>query len=175
MVLKVQRIKWWKHPNLWKRLAIYQGIEKVLALYFVTGREGKRCSNYSTWHFYKEIKHFSSQHFQSICVLNICFIVFSFLYAFRPDSERAFTIVQELCIFYLVSLDLSCGMWDRVPWPGIETRSPTLTAQSLSQWATKEVLNFISNSCNVLFGRYCYAISWMRKWGSEGQVSFLKL
>ena len=77
----------WKHPNLWKRLTIYQGIEKVLALYYVTWREGKHCSNYSTWHFYKEIKLFRSQYFQSICVLNICFIVFSFLCAFIPNRE----------------------------------------------------------------------------------------
>ena len=148
MTLKIQRIKWWKHPNLRKRWTIYQGIEKVLALYFVTWREGKHCSNYSTWHFCKEIKHFSSQYLQSICVLNICFIDFLFLCAFIPDSERVFTIFQKLCIFYLVALDLGCGMWGLVPWPGIESRSPALEARSLSQWTTKEVPNFISNSCN---------------------------
>ena len=34
---------------------------------------------------------------------------------------------------------LSCGMWDLVPWPGIEPWPPTLGAQSLSQWTTREV------------------------------------
>ena len=82
-----------------------------------------------------------------------CFFVSMCIYTW----QRVFTIFQELCIFYLVALDLSCGMWDLVPWPGIESRSLTLEARSLSQWTTKEVPNFISNSCNVLFGRYCYA------------------
>ena len=34
----------------------------------------------------------------------------------------------------------SGGMWDIVSWPGIEPRSPTLGAQSLNHWTTKEVL-----------------------------------
>ena len=35
---------------------------------------------------------------------------------------------------------LSCGMWDLVPWPGIEPRHPALGAWSLSHWTTREVL-----------------------------------
>ena len=31
-------------------------------------------------------------------------------------------------------------MWDLVPWLGIEPRPPTLGAQSLSHWITREVL-----------------------------------
>ena len=34
---------------------------------------------------------------------------------------------------------LNCGMWDLVPWPGIEPRAPALGAQSPSHWTTKEV------------------------------------
>ena len=34
---------------------------------------------------------------------------------------------------------LSCSMWDLVPWPGIEPRTPALGAQSLSHWTTREV------------------------------------
>ena len=34
------------------------------------------------------------------------------------------------------SRTLSCGMWDPVPWPGIEPRPPTLEAWSLSHWTT---------------------------------------
>ena len=33
----------------------------------------------------------------------------------------------------------SFNMWDLVPWPGIELRSPALGAQSLSHWASREV------------------------------------
>ena len=34
---------------------------------------------------------------------------------------------------------LSCGMWDLVSWPGIETGSPALGVRSLSHWTTREV------------------------------------
>ena len=33
----------------------------------------------------------------------------------------------------------SCGLWDLVPWPGIEPRPPTLRAWSLSPWTTRGV------------------------------------
>ena len=33
---------------------------------------------------------------------------------------------------------LSCGMWDLVPWPGIEFGSPALGAQSPSHWTTRD-------------------------------------
>ena len=33
---------------------------------------------------------------------------------------------------------LSCGMWDLVPWPGIEPGLPALGVWSLSLWATRE-------------------------------------
>ena len=34
---------------------------------------------------------------------------------------------------------LSCGIWDLVPWPGIEPRPPELGVQSLMYWTTREV------------------------------------
>ena len=34
---------------------------------------------------------------------------------------------------------LSCGMWNPVPWPGIEPGAPALGVQSLSHWTTKQV------------------------------------
>ena len=37
-----------------------------------------------------------------------------------------------------------CGMWDLVPWPGIEPGSPALGAQSLSHWTTREVPGLLS-------------------------------
>ena len=33
---------------------------------------------------------------------------------------------------------LPCGMWDLVPWPGIQPRPPSLGAQSLSHWTTRK-------------------------------------
>ena len=148
MVLKVQRITWWKHPNLWKRLTIYQGIEKVLALYFVIWQEGKHCSNYSTWHFYKEIKHFSSQYFQSICVLNICFIVFSFLCAFIPDREfLPFSRSFAYFIWLHWILAVACGIL--VPWPGIKLLPCTVEVLSLNNWTTRVRTNMCAH--NVFF------------------------
>ena len=35
--------------------------------------------------------------------------------------------------------NLELGMWDLVPRPGIELRSPALGAWSLSQWITSQV------------------------------------
>ena len=40
---------------------------------------------------------------------------------------------------YLASPDLSCSMWDLVPWRGIEPVPPALEAQSLNHWASREV------------------------------------
>ena len=54
-------------------------------------------------------------------------------------------IIGALCIFknilfiYLAPQDLSCGMQDLVPQPGIEPGPPALGAQSLSHWTTREV------------------------------------
>ena len=41
-------------------------------------------------------------------------------------------------LIYLAVPGLSCGMWDLVPWWGIERRPPTLGARSLSHWTTRE-------------------------------------
>ena len=40
---------------------------------------------------------------------------------------------------YLAAPGLSCGMWDLVPWRGIEPGPPALGAGSLSHWTTREV------------------------------------
>ena len=50
------------------------------------------------------------------------------------------TLTHWVCAFAsLAVLGLSCGMWDLVPWPGIEPGPPALTAQSLSHRTTREV------------------------------------
>ena len=48
-----------------------------------------------------------------------------------------------MVFIYLTAPDLSCGMWDLAPCPGIEPRPPALGAQSLSHWTTREVPKFI--------------------------------
>ena len=51
---------------------------------------------------------------------------------------------------------LSCGMWDLIPWPEIEPRSPALGAQSLSPWTSRAVSrwNIVDGigSCGPLLG-----------------------
>ena len=42
-------------------------------------------------------------------------------------------------IFSCSMRTLSCGLWDLIPWPGIQPRFPALGTQSLSHWTTKEV------------------------------------
>ena len=44
----------------------------------------------------------------------------------------------------MAELGLSFGMWDLVPWPGIEPMAPAPGAQSLSHWTTREVPGFYS-------------------------------
>ena len=54
--------------------------------------------------------------------------------------EFPLLVIQEAFGFSAPSL--SSGMWDLVPQPGIEPRSPALGAWSLSHWTTREVLGF---------------------------------
>ena len=39
----------------------------------------------------------------------------------------------------VVAWEHSCGMWNLVPWPGIEPECPALGARSLNHWTTREV------------------------------------
>ena len=42
-------------------------------------------------------------------------------------------------IFSYMRQTLSWGMWDQVPWPGIEPKPPALGTQCPSHWTTREV------------------------------------
>ena len=62
----------------------------------------------------------------------------------------------------------SCGMWDLVPWPGIEPGLPAWGVQSLGHWTTREVppshwwLSAYSKSVlllQVLFGSFSIALA----------------
>ena len=45
--------------------------------------------------------------------------------------------------------DLSCSVWDLVPWPGIEPGPPALDAWSVSHWIAREVPDLIIISFSV--------------------------
>ena len=51
--------------------------------------------------------------------------------------------------FFVVVCGLSCGMWDLVPWPGIELEPAVLEMRSLGQWADREVLWMITDALVV--------------------------
>ena len=58
---------------------------------------------------------------------------------------------QIYLFVYLSALDLSCSMWDLVPWPGTEPGPPALGAQSLSHWTTRKVPHTLFWK-NLLYG-----------------------
>ena len=53
-------------------------------------------------------------------------------------------------IIYLAAPVLNRGMWNLVPWPGIESRPPALGMQSLSHWTTR-----------VLTLNYCFLTAFL--------------
>ena len=58
-------------------------------------------------------------------------------------------VLVAICeIFSFGIWSLSYGMWDLVPWPGIEPGPPALGAQSLSHWTTRE-----APECKVFEGK----------------------
>ena len=70
-------------------------------------------------------------------------------------------LVAACGIFSCGMQTLNCGMWDLVPRPGIEPRSPALGAWSLGHWTTREVplvSNFLKKIFlnQVYFGRYLF-------------------
>ena len=61
------------------------------------------------------------------------FFIFSFIYLYIHSFIWLHWALVEACWIF------RCGMWDLVPWPGIEAGTPALEAQSLSHWTTREV------------------------------------
>ena len=58
---------------------------------------------------------------------------------FLPTSTNILFFKYLFIFSYLVAMGFLCGMWDLVPWAGIEPRSPALGAQCLIHWTTREV------------------------------------
>ena len=50
------------------------------------------------------------------------------------DGSRGYYF-KNMYIFYIViaAPGLSCGMWDRIPWPGIEPCTPFIDSKSLTR------------------------------------------
>ena len=53
----------------------------------------------------------------------------------------------------------SCGMWDLVPWPGIEPGPPALWAWNLSLWTARESESEVTQSCPILCDPMDYSLS----------------
>ena len=49
-----------------------------------------------------------------------------------PSSLQHMSSLVATCKLF------NCSMWDLVPWPGVESRSPALGVQSLSHWTIRE-------------------------------------
>ena len=58
---------------------------------------------------------------------------------FSPGVTHLPLSLKKNFFIYLTIPGLSCDMWDLVPRPGIEPRSPALGTWSLSHWTTREV------------------------------------
>ena len=56
-----------------------------------------------------------------------------YLFIFKYVFISLFQILVVACRIF------SCGMWDLVPWPGIEHRPPVLGMCSFNHWTTREV------------------------------------
>ena len=54
-------------------------------------------------------------------------------------GEHIKAVLLAFAYIYLAALDLSWGMWDPVPQPGMEPGPPALGLLSLSHWTTREV------------------------------------
>ena len=73
----------------------------------------------------------------------------------RDSNKFIYLFILNIYLFSLLGLSCStqdlfgcsiqilcCGMWDSVPWPGIEPRPPALGVQSLSLWTTRGIMLF---------------------------------
>ena len=71
----------------------------------------------------------------------IHFLIFKYLSNYIYSASLGLSCVtQDLRSFGGHLGSFTCGMWNLVPWPGIEPGSPALGVQSLGHWTTREVL-----------------------------------
>ena len=71
----------------------------------------------------------------------IHFLIFKYLSNYIYSASLGLSCVtQDLRSFWGHLGSFTCGMWNLVPWPGIEPGSPAPGVQSLGHWTTREVL-----------------------------------
>ena len=71
------------------------------------------------------------------------------MYLMRTSFYNFF--FKNILIIYLTASGLSCGTWDLIPWPGVESRAPPLGVRSLIQGTTSEF-------SHKLLERICFMI-----------------
>ena len=82
--------------------------------------------------------------------------LFSFnIFAYIDTTGSSSFLYIYFLFIYLAAPGLSCGMWDLVPWPGIEPGLPALGARSLSHWTAREVpdISLKSVKCIIVHPR----------------------
>ena len=66
--------------------------------------------------------------------------------------REEFLFLKIFIYLFGCAWSLSCSVWDLVPWPRIEPRTPALGAWSLSHWTTRGVPRRIFKSTPYCFG-----------------------
>ena len=64
---------------------------------------------------------------------------------------------RNIHFMYLAAPDLSCGMWNLVPWPGIEPRPPALGVQSPATGPPAKFLSCLLNAPLKNLPHNCYS------------------
>ena len=119
--------------------------------------EGKLCLVSGTWvrtdSCHESKLCLDSLHvFFRISFLKKMFIYFTYLAApgFGWSMQACWSLLRQAASL-VIRRALSGGMWDLVPWPGIEPGLLALGARSLRLWTTREVplQNLFSSSSNI--------------------------
>ena len=95
--------------------------------------------------------------------------LFSFFFKGKTKPTYLFSCFLGCARVLVAACRIFSGnMWDLVPWPGIEHWPPTLGAQSLNHWTTREVsesfsvlaLSLSFSSCAFKICLCCYVYWW---------------
>ena len=62
--------------------------------------------------------------------------------------------LKNIYLFIWLYWELSCSMWDLVPWPGMEPGSPALKSWSLNHWTTREVLSPLEKDTHAFISSF---------------------
>ena len=106
-------------------------------------------SVFTKWKKFREDFHFHEENVKAKVVFSVCCCCWclAFIYLAVPDLVAScgtwdlFLVAacRIFCCFHCDMQTLNCGMWNLVPWAGIEPRTPELGVQGLSHWTAREV------------------------------------